>query len=290
MSEKKEEVKEDLEPLEEVNEDLEEEPGTLEEEEEEAGGVDGKVDDKPEEKPPKFKLADTELSPETKEDEKDDKIEIVHNGQVYSFTKDKIVELAQKGFDYDFKVGPHGKLAQLIEADPAISKIVDDHVQGKVAGKKAEKFTVSSLNDYEDETEWLQDNFSKLIPLMEKEPPPVAPVTSSEPKGGTMADALKGRDPEFFDRVFPKLEQYAQDLSVAEYRKVDTDLGALCQFYDFVKGQEIGKVKKLKEVKPQGFRVKSGGGDAPKDSGLSPVWKLSKEDFQQQLDKVKGFA
>jgi len=76
--------------------------------------------------------------PETeKTTEADESItEIVHNGQVHKFTKEKLIELAQKGFDYDFKVGPHGKIVKMIEADPEIAKIVNERWQEKATGTK----------------------------------------------------------------------------------------------------------------------------------------------------------
>lgn len=296
MPDKKEAVQEDLEALETEEEGLEVKPliegapedleGGLEEEPEEGlGGIKG--EEEPEEEAPKFKLSDTESFPEKKEEGEDEKIEIVHNGQVYNFTRGKIVELAQKGFDYDFKVGPHGKLAQLIDADPAISKVVNDYLQGRGDGTKGEEFKVTPIDDYDDETEWLQDNITKVIQSMGKLS---QPTPKAEPQDvGTMADALRMRDPEFYDRIYPKLDAYAEKLTMAEYRRVDTDMGALCQFYDFVKEQELKPVK-IKETKTPGFKVRSGGGAAPRSSDLSLAWNLSKNDFQKQLDKVKGYT
>lgn len=292
MPKKKEELKEEI-VEEELEQEVEEAPlgSELEEEEEPEAKVgneeEKKADDTPEE-PPKFVLSE-ELSPE-EEAGKDGKIDIIHNGQVYSFTKEKIVELAQKGFDYDFKVGPHGKIAQMIEADPNLSRVVDDYWQEKAdaGGEKDKEFEVSSVDDYDNEEAWLQDNVRKAISSIAKATQP-APQPQVEPQGGTMADALRMRDPEFFNQVYPKLDGYAEQLTMSEYRKVDSDMAALCQFYDFVKEQEQGKARKPKEVKTPGFRVKSGGGEAPKASNITPAWKLSREDFQKQLDKVKGY-
>jgi hypothetical protein len=259
--------------------------------EETEGEVDDKkVDDKPKETP-KFTLSDT---PAEVTDEKVEKIEIVHNGQVYNLTKDKIVELAQKGFDYDFKVGPHGKLAQMIESDPKLSKVVDDYWQGKVE-KKDEKFVAKPMSDYQDEEVWLQDNLQRAITSFQESLPEIQPKPQPETptKESTAKDALRMRDPAFFNQIYPKLDKYAEQLTMSDYRKVDSDMASLFQFYDFVKAQELDKTEspdKTKKVNTPGFRVKSGGGDVPKTDDVPPAWKLSKKDFQKQLDKIKGYS
>ena len=283
MAKKKEKIEEQEELEEKKVVEIEEEiiDESLEPEKKE---VKEEIDDKIEE-PPKFTLAKPD---EPEKSEEDEKTEIVHNGQVYKLTKDKIIELAQKGFDYDSKVGPHGKLVKMIEADPNLSKVVDDYWQGKVSGP-GKKIEVTPVADYEDETEWLQDNLQQVLQLARETSPTPKVEQEAAPQGGTMADALRMRDPEFFNQIYPKLDSYAEKLTMADYRKVDADMGALCQFYDFVKEQEFSK-KKVRETKPPGFRVKSGGGEAPRADSGAPAWELSKEEFQKQLDKIKGYS
>ena len=254
---------------------------------EEAGD---KKEEKPEEKPekkeesPRFKL-DTPEEPETKE-EGEAITEIVHNGQVYKFTKDKIVELAQKGFDYDFKVGPHGKIVQMIEADPEIASMVNNHWQKKISGEATEapQFKVKGIDEYENETEWLEDNLREAINFGRSQVPQAAPQPA---RNTAVADALKMRDPEHFNTVLNKLPEYASQLSVSDYQKIDSDMGSLCKFYDFVKEQELSK--RVTPPKP-GFSVKSGGSSAPKSEPVvGAAWTLSKDSFQKQLDKIKGY-
>jgi len=267
MSEKakKEEIIEE----EEVEEDVEEEEEDIEEE---AG-------DK-EEEPVRFELKQPEVV-----EEEEETVEIIHKGQPYKFTKDKIIELAQKGFDYDYKVGPHGKLVQMIEADPEIAELVNKHWQKKLSGQE-QTFKVKPITEYEDESEWLQDNISQALSQSLKNFKP-APAIQPQDQGKTVENALKMRDPEYSNMVIPKLGQYASRLSVSDYKRVDSDMGALCQFYDFVKAQELAKVPQRKTEQP-GFRVKSGGGEAP-GADTKSVWNLSKDEFQKQLDRIKGF-
>lgn len=264
MSEKVEEIIEE----EEIEEQAEEE-----EFEEELG-------DKKEE-PARFELKQLEV-----EEAEEETVEIIHKGQPYKFTKDKIIELAQKGFDYDYKVGPHGKLVQMIEADPEIAELVNKHWQKKLSNQE-QTFKVKPITEYEDESEWLQDNISQALSQSLKNFRP-APVTPQS-QGKAVEAALKMRDPEYSNMIIPKLDQYASRLSVADYKRVDSDMGALCQFYDFVKAQELAKAKIApRETEQPGFRVKSGGGDAPSADSKS-VWNLSKDEFQKQLDRIKGF-
>lgn len=215
--------------------------------------------------------------PEEEKKETSNLTEIIHNGQAYSLTQERMVELAQKGFDYDFKVGPHGKLAQMIDSDPEITKLVDNYWQGKT---KEDEFKITPIEDHETEDDWLQSNFQRFSSAAKKQP-----QEKEETEGGTMADGLRSRDPEYFDRIYPKLDEYAQDLSMKDYRKVDSDMGSLCKFYDFVKKKEMGEPTP-RQIQTPGFRIKSGGGER---SPSQPVWKLSKDDFQKQLDKAKGF-
>ena len=232
--------------------------------------------------------------PETeKTTESDESItEIVHNGQVHKFTKEKLIELAQKGFDYDFKVGPHGKIVKMIEADPEIAKIVNERWQEKATGTKPasgteEGFKVKGIDEYESEAEWLQDNIKQAIEFGQSQQTPV--VQQQPARNTAVADALKMRDPEHSNMVIAAMPTYAAQLSVSDYGRIDSDMGALCQFYDFVKTKELAKTKSTPvKVSTPGFRVKSGGGDAPKTEGKQDVaWKLSRDDFQKQLDKIK---
>lgn len=216
-------------------------------------------------------------------------VDIVHNGQVHRITKEKMVELAQKGFDYDVKVGPHGKLVQMIDSDPELSNIVDDYWKRKVGGdttEKAKPFEVKSLDEFDSEEEWLKENIATAMKSYAR---PVPSTVSQQPTN-TAADALRMRDPEFFNKVYPHLDRYAESLSVKDYKKVDSDIGSLFKFYDYVKKQELNPEKTAQQAVPPIFHTKSGGGEAPKASNASPAWKMSKGDFQKQLNKIKGYG
>jgi len=269
MSEEEKEI------TEEVEEEIEEQEEETEESEES-----GDKEKPKEEKPARFELAQSEVPVA-----QDDTIEITHNGRPYRLPKDEIIKLAQKGFDYDVKVGPHGKLVQMVDADPELAKTIDNYWKKKVAGEP-EDFKIKPITEYEDETEWLQDNLRQALKTVKPQATP-----TPQPAGRAIENALKMRDPETAHLIIPQLGKYVSQLSVSDYQKVDSDMGALCQFYDFVKTQEMAKRRTASptETKHPGFRVKSGGGDAPKENS-TPVWKLSKEEFQKQLDKVKGLS
>ena len=267
--------------VEEVVEDIEKPKGEEVEEEEESV----------------FKLEEEKPAEEKKVEEKPETIEIIHDGQAYNFTKDKIINLAQKGFDYDRKVGPHGKLVQMIETDPNLAQMINNYWQGKLAGtsesgqvaKGEAGFKVKPLEDYETETEWFQDNLQNFLRSYKF---PTQEVGAKPSQEGDVKNMLKMRDPANFNRVFPKMMDAIPSLSVRDYQRIDNDLAALCQFYDFVKDQEMKKsgAGNTKPVDKPGFRVRSGGGEAPRDEEKADyAWNLNKEEFQKQLDKVKGY-
>lgn len=219
-----------------------------------------------------------------KEDElkEDDLEEIVHMGQVHRISKEKLKELAQKGFDYDSKVGPHGKIARMIEANPAIAKMVQDTWDKKDQPKDLQ---IKSLDDYEDENEWLKANLQTAIAdninINEQ------PRSQAEPQVSPIAQTLMMRDPQHFKTVMDKMPEYLSRLTVENYKRVDTDLSALCEFYDYVKEQEISVADKPTQ-KPS-FKVRSMG-TAPKENDVDYAWKIPNKDFEKQLAKIKGYT
>jgi len=58
------------------------------------------------------------------------------------------------------------------------------------------------------------------------------------------------RDPEHSNMVIAAMPTYAAQLSVSDYGRIDSDMGALCQFYDFVKTKNWRKQK----AHPQKFQ------------------------------------
>lgn len=314
---------------EEIEDGFIEHPETSPEEEEEAPSeeaeeeeVSGDEDEPPkeekepeteeEEPPARFRLEEEEpLESQTATEGEEEKTEIIHQGRVYKLSKQEIVNLAQKGFDYDSKVAPHAKIVQMIEADPKLAEVVSNYWQGKLAatkdgtGEEAKPtFTVKPFSEYKDESEWLQDNLSNALKSFKPEVPEPAPTTASESPGQTAAKMLAMRDPKHCRQVLSKLPLYISQLTVADYQKIDSDRtgAALCQFYDFVKEQELAKIEKAKPpvedkddnsnppLDNPSFRIRSGGGDAPGEQDkTNHPWTLSKTDFQKQLDKVKGF-
>jgi len=270
--------------VEEVVEDIEKPKGEEVEEEEE----------------PVFKLK--EEKPEQKKgegEEEREEIDIIHEGQAIrlSLTKEEKKNQLQKAYNYDKKVGPHGKLVQMIETDPNLAQMINNYWQGKLAGtsesgqvaKGEAGFKVKPLEDYETETEWFQDNLQNFLRSYKF---PTQEVGAKPSQEGDVKNMLKMRDPANFNRVFPKMMDAIPSLSVRDYQRIDNDLAALCQFYDFVKDQEMKKsgAGNTKPVDKPGFRVRSGGGEAPRDEEKADyAWNLNKEEFQKQLDKVKGY-
>ena len=226
--------------------------------------------------------------PETKAKEETFE-EIVHRGQVHRVTKEKLKELAQKGFDYDTKVGAHGKIARMIETDPEFAKIVNNAWAEK---NRPKKLQVKTIDDYESEDDWLRDNLQTIVgdtvaaqvnTMIQSQPPPPPAQTS------TVAQTLMARDPQGFNTTMSVLPQYLQKLSIENYRRIDTDFSALCEFYDYVKGAE-GQKTPVKSNTPS-FKVRSGSpAMKTKDTDLNYAWNLSNKDFNKEIAQIKGYT
>jgi len=275
------------------------EEGEVEEEEgeEEAEDEKTKEKEKPKDKP-KFTFEDAKKEGE-EEEEDPEKIEIIHKGQTYKLTKAEVINLAQKGFDYDVKVGPHGKLAQMIATDPGLAQVVNNYWQGKMSvvekpEEKEDDFKVKPLADYDDEQQWLKDNIDVALKAQKDSLLKEIPAAPQQDTGGSQIETmLKMRDPANYKKVIPKLLEYVPQLSVKDYQRIDTDPAALFQFYDFIKNEIVGDGQE--ERQPQkdnpSFKVRSGGGDAPREEEKKDfAWNLPKDKFRAQMEKIKGFG
>ena len=257
-----------------------------------------------EEEPPAFKL-DEPAQAETPEGEEGEveTFEIIHKGRVHKVTKDEIVNLAQKGFDYDVKVGPYGKIAKMIEADPEIAQIVEAHWQKKVQGGDKKETTtnlpaleIKPMDDYDNEADWLKANLTPVLEAAANMARNNETMTETVPQQPSpIATMLMTRDAQNYNLVMGKFPEYVEKLSVADYRRVDSDPAALCQFYDYVKEQVLKPAATTapeKEATPKpSFKVRSGGGEAPRQGDdKNQAWNLSNDEFEKTLAKVKGYA
>lgn len=255
-------------------------PETPEEKVEEKGEL-----SEEEEKPLEFKPSQIE-----KDEEKGDElIDIVHLGQVHRLTKEKVVALAQQGFDYNSKVGPHGKIARMIETDPKIAQMVERAWAEKTNPKKTE-IKIQPLDKYENENDWLKGNLQAVVDnaVAEKVRGMNRPSAVPPPQMAIASQTLMMRDPKNYQAVLNGFPKYLEKLSVENYKRVDTDLSALCEFYDFVKTQELPSENKAPTPKPT-FKVRSGGGVAPKQ-GPTSAWEVSNEEFDKQIARIKGYS
>jgi len=248
----------------------------------------------------KFEVDDLKPKEQTTPQPKDEELtEIVHNGQVFRLTKQELVNMAQKGFDYNRKMGPHQKLVQLIEADPGVSKVVDDYIQGKFKQEGEPQFKPLPLTDYDSEEEWLKANLVKAMGEMAPATKPVdtQPANVSNP-ADVIAEALFNRDTEHFHEVAPLLDNYAKKyLTVAEYNHINDPRNRkdLFRFYDKVKEHLLSQRSSQpptprKEGERPRFSAKPGGGEAPRKPDKTNVaWELPNDEFQKVLAKARGF-
>ena len=218
---------------------------------------------------------------ETEEEKpkKDEELfEIVYKGEVKKLTRDKVKELAQKGFSYHAdmnRIAPHKKIVQLIEEDEEIGKMVNNYVAERAKPK------TSKLDDFDTEEAWLEDNLKRM-----RKAEKFSQVKPPSP-GQEIIEFFRDKDPENYEKVLTALGEHANQLTVAEYKKVNESMEELEAFYDEVKGKVINGVSSKPK---QTFRTRSGGGAPPRADKSSPkAWEMSSKDFNQMIQKVKGY-
>lgn len=241
---------------------------------------------------------ESELEPEPKMHK------IVHNGQVHEITEEKYLELAQKGFDYDFKVGPHARIAKLLESDPKIGNMVNEYVEGKLSDGKPQEslnketaFKVKPIDEYETADEWLKDNISEFSKQQVPSPsPPVSQKPTQQEAAQQLENALKMHDPHSFAVVYPKMIEQLPNLTISQYQRIDADVAELFKFYDSVKANISDKGG---ATPPPGNKTKTppfkiGSGKATPEKQLNKktpeyVWNLPNSKFDEIINRAKGF-
>ena len=238
----------------------------------------------PEEEPAAFKFAD--------QDEPQKPFMVIkHQGrEVPIFSEEEARNYMQKGFDYDFKVGPHGKLAKILDEYPDFAKQVAQNWDSYATGKQAQpasKPELKSLDEFENPNDWFWENYSKVRQFEDTAKP--APVPKQEVP--SWVSAIVTHDPENFNEIARLVPQYAERvLTKAQYDRVNNDLPSLVQFYDWVKTQVLQTKKEpVPTANEPAFRIKSGGGEAP--AAEKPPWETKNNDeFEKYMAKVKGIA
>jgi hypothetical protein len=225
-------------------------------------------------------LDDTSSDDENTKDLKaDDTFEIIYKGERKQLTKDKVIELAQKGFSYHAdmnRIAPHKKIVTLIEEDEDLANLVNNYVEERAKPK------TSKLEDFDSEEAWLEDNLKRV-----KKAEQFAQVQPPSP-GQEIIEFFQTKDPENYEKVLGSMGQYAERLSVAEYKKINESMEELEKFYDNVKQQVISTPVKTRPK--QTFRARSGGGEPPRQEKSKPkVWEMSSKDFNKLIQKVKGY-
>jgi len=219
---------------------------------------------------------------------------IKHQGkEIPIATEEETRKLVQKGFDYDYKVGRHGKLAQTLDQHPAFAQKVaqdwEDYLKERTAPRVEEpkRPTLKKLDEFEDPNDWLTENYKSLKAIEESPRKPVEPQQDY-----SWVSAMITHDPQNFQTVAPLLPEFAERfLTKAQYDEVNNSLPALVRFYDQVRDYVL-KDKPKPEVTPPkpSFRMKSGGGEAP-SADTKPPWEgKNNEEFEQYMAQVKGIA
>lgn len=230
------------------------------------------------------KEQETAPEPETTPDPVETKLtKIVHKGQAHELTEDKLIELAQKGFDYESKVtaiASDRRLVELVKSNPELQGVVNEWVEKKLNPEP--DVNVPDISQYEDANAWAKDLIKQNQPKPQQQQ--FSPVRDMAAQARTV---LMSRDPENFGRVMSAFPQYLAKLTGEQVNAVGSDLGMLVKFYD--------KVKKATEPKPPTpqpkatFRAKPGGGEPDRTPKQKNAWDLPNKDFEQVIAKVKGY-
>ena len=234
-----------------------------------------------------FEFADTPEEPEKPF------MVVKHQGkEVPILSEEDARNYIQKGFDYDFKVGPHKKLAQIMDEYPDFAKKVASDWDSFVAGKDSVaepslKPELKNLDDFENPNDWLLENVAKL----RESEQPAAPIPAKQ-EVPSWVSAMVTHDPQNFNKIAPLVPQYAEKyLTKGQYDKVNNDLPSLVQFYDWVKDKvNQTPIKETVPIETPSFRVKSGGGEAPSVDEKAPWDDLNNDQFEEYMAKVKGIA
>lgn len=247
---------------------------------------------------------------------------IVHNGVEHNFDRAKIVEFAQKGFDYDTKVGPHRKLVQLIDSDPEAQAILNTHFSRKMGlvppappiqpqapppppqqqSLDLSKVELTPLRNYEDEKVWFRENMQKVldVALSQRMAPPVpqSPVPPQTQRVAGPVQMIQRHDPLHFQQVIPRIDEFANQLSVPEYRKITSSIPDFLAFYDEVKARVLSTPPDTVPNNPQGivnqgtpqprrFNLKPSGTPAPKKGKQTVnIWDLKNDDFDALVNRM----
>jgi len=252
-------------------------------------------------------------SPETgaqgADDGHEDEFEIVHNGVKHRVTRDKLVELAQKGFDYDQKIGPHRRIVEIVDAVPGAAKALQDYLDGRRAEQETrqeearrERPKLKPISEFESDEDWLAANYETLQEHFK-------PKADSEKNiVRDIGNVLISYDPDGFPAVVGHLKDYAENLPHREFNELmaETSRGnylPMVKFYKAVK-EDLEKSSPPASPKPTlkppaessppappAFRAKPGGGEPPRNPKDSPefVWNLPRGEFRKKLQELKGY-
>jgi len=212
-------------------------------------------------------------------------VPIIHRGQEIKVTSKRLKELAQKGFDYDYKVGPHSRIVQLVTEDRTAAEILDGYIQAKMQGKpfrygqpaepvkepapnpfevalKNQKPVLKPLRDFATEEDWLMANAPVLGEMFrpkeapKQEEPRREEERQPSPAQNPVIMRLMARDPDGFGKVAPILKQTAQKyLTVEQMQEIERDPEELVRFYDWTRANVLNMPPATTAQAPQQERT-----------------------------------
>jgi hypothetical protein len=185
---------------------------------------------------------------------------ITHNGVEHNLDRDRMIELAQKGFDYDTKVGPHRRIVQLLDSDPNAQFLMNNYFMQKLglapptaqapsnfpaqqphgapatppqtnvpADPNAQQdldlsgVKLKRLADFDSEQEWLMDSMDRVMKaaMPSLRQPPPQPQSAPQVPGHQPQSQFPGQP------VGPQQAQQAQQVVMNAIQSYDPESSSL---------------------------------------------------------------
>lgn len=249
-------------------------------------------DDEPE----PFKLDE----PETKQY----KVKFEGKEAVLDLTDQEATELLQKGLAFD--KDHYRRIGKLIEGDPEAQKILEAHFSGSKKPPE-EDFPVSPLEDFEkygDEAPkyWLMDNLKRYgehvrKPLVSEiealKPKPLTPEQQAVRRAQELDRKLSSRDPEGYQAVMDRFNEYAQRLPMYQYTRLQQNENDLVKFYDYIRADLVrkGAISDKGSENSPSFRVRPTNRTRPSSSeqNLKDASEYDAQQWDAFVTKLKGY-
>jgi hypothetical protein len=223
---------------------------------------------------------------------------IVYRGEEVQVTDEELVNLAQKGYDYDQKVGPHQRLAGLLEQHPDLSEELNKKLMARLSGEEQ----APTEEEQESEDPYFDQQFERKMEESGLKD------TVKKDKALSTHQELYASDKENYDMVRQGVEMTANLMEPDQIARLhDPSTGAYARLFTKVRKNMLqqGIIKPNGTAKPKAekkavkpgtkkqkagsFRMPAGGKkEPPQKKGVKSVWDMPQADFDKLVRRTKG--